>query len=258
MYTYEEDISHLHLSQEGERKPEYSNPSYSFFQNIEVSVYTQGDELCLKPSSPCTFSFIPQESQASLLNPFEISEEEIQPHKRTYNTIINDVAQSYTFVPEIEKDEKKRANYQLLFKDFFEENEKSMKFSMRASTEDPKSFVKGLGGNKEKNSTIVTISSNSSRKSFGDMKDCSELKIDCSEINKDSTLIRPIIAFCSKCQGNMPTEIVEYSKRDTMYEIFRWKNLLCNLCYGDPNIREFTHICKYCKDTLFKIKFRIE
>ena len=258
MYIYEEDISHLHLGQEPEKKPECSNPRSSFSQNIEVSIYTQGDELYLKPSSPCTFSSVPQESQASLLNPFEISEEEIPSHKRTCTTIINDVAQSYTFVPTIDKESGKSTNNKILLKELFEEHEKSMKYSMMASTADPKSFMKRLERTKEKNSTIFTISSNSSSKSFVNMQDSYELKIDSSGPQRDSSLLMSIIAFCNKCQENIPTEVVEHLQRDTMYGIFRWKKLLCNLCYGDPNVREFTHICKYCREPLFQIKFRIE
>lgn len=200
MYTYEESSSRLHSSQETHKKSLDS----SFLHSESASAFEKDQELHLRPGSSGIFAVFPRPNEDISQFPFEFSEEDLSVHQRTCTTIINDVAQSYTFVPELSKTQESGNNEYLPY----ESLENSLKHSIMASTADPKSFLKKSMANKLRKSTILTVSSNSSSNTFCQFHGSTELNIG-KPLEKRTPMFAPIFAYCQTCKANKMTEVIE-------------------------------------------------
>ncbi|OMJ85586.1 hypothetical protein SteCoe_13062 [Stentor coeruleus] len=231
----------------------------------ELSITKKGDKLYLRPLSPYRYnqpSLIQEDSSSESSESLETSYDQDPSHQRTSTIIIKDIAQSYTFIPAIKNTNKNIIHEDIqsygsnLLKKCYsssndEQSEDYEKDSIMISTMDPKSplFKKNLYQGRE--TSIVTISSTSSEKNlkFKNFpgRNCK------SRMRNRNSLFKSVTAFCSKCEQNINTEV-----RENQYMGTFWEKLLCNICYSDSKIREFSHVCKICESPVFRIKLRVE
>ena len=187
--------SHLHLCKTSQNSAVYSPPSKFKLPSGEISITTQGDKLILRPSSPYRYTYTPEVLEADFSQSEECSED-TQIHQRSSTTVINDIAQSYTFAPMQKKTEES-----------IEDSDSSINVefhpsrSFFTSTSDPQSFFNKIKAKREKNSNLLTISSGSSELKVPDF-DVSE---EHSELRR--SLYSSVMAFCQKCGKNTLTEV---------------------------------------------------
>jgi hypothetical protein len=207
MYTYEESDSqsHLRLSKDSNQNSPFHFSNKSCLPSGELSITKKGHKLCLRPLSPYRYNPTPEIKEDSSSESIEISEEDIHCHQRSSTTIINDVAQSYTFVPAIKKTQGSMHEEEIL-SNVSIENLENFKNSIMASTADPKSFFKKSKVNQQRNSTILTISSNSSVKSLPLLQSKDDKN---NKESQKNSILEPVTAFCKKCGENNPTEVIE-------------------------------------------------
>jgi hypothetical protein len=140
----------------------------------------KGDKLYIKPKLSAKFKATFEEKCS-----FEGDEKDVL-HQRSATTIINDITQSYTFAPGFKKTQESLPEEDS--ENSFERLYNELKDSVMGSTMDPKSRRQ-----EEKKDSVLTISS---------------LSQESLQPEKNS-LMRPVVAFCGKCQENIETSVVE-------------------------------------------------
>ena len=172
----------------------------------EISIKKKGNKLYLRPNSPYRYHQTLEIKEKSSSEDLEEPKNFVR-HQHNSTVIINDVAQSYTFVPA-----HKITHESLCEDDIFDESmifHDDYKFSMMASTTDPKSFINKSKAVLERNSAILTVSSNSSINSLPKFQECFETKRENPEPN---SAITPVTVFCKFCGDNTTTEVTEEKK----------------------------------------------
>ncbi|OMJ70928.1 hypothetical protein SteCoe_30980 [Stentor coeruleus] len=230
----------------------------------DIPTSKKGDKLYLRPSllhqpSP-TKDFIQDPNLESLDSSLE---PEGQIHQRNSTTIINDIAQSYTFVPAIKKtqtilfDDSFLSNSSSVYTEnntqsFHENSENDYSDSIMSSTMDPKCLVQKSNLYQEHESSYMNISTNSLGKKnlHKSISNDSNMKM---SLRHRNSLFQSVTAFCSKCSKNTNTEVIE-----NIYFGTFWEKLFCSFCYSDSKLREFSHICQNCESPVFQIKLRVE
>ncbi|OMJ91442.1 hypothetical protein SteCoe_6022 [Stentor coeruleus] len=232
--------------------------------NGDTSIITKEDQLYLIPSSQYQTSPTKDLIQDPPLEPTDISlEPEIQIHQRNSTTIINDISQSYTFIPAIKKTKKILFDNSFLSysssmslesnnQSFHENSENSFSDSIMSSTMDPKCLIQKSNLYQDHMSSYMNISNNSlgEKKLHKTISNDRNMKMNLRHRN---SLFQSVTAFCSKCCKNTNTEVIE-----NIYVGTFWEKLFCNFCYSDSKLREFSHICQNCESPVFQIKLRVE
>lgn len=186
----------------------------------DISITKKGDKLYLRPSLVHQANPTKDLIQDPPSEPLESSlEPETQIHQRNSTTIINDIAQSYTFVPAIKKTQT------ILFDDSFLSNSSSVSIvnntqsfhenseidlsdSIMSSTMDPKCLVQKSNLYQDHVSSYMDISSNSLGKKniHKAISNDSNMKM---SLRHRNSLFQSVTAFCSKCCKNTNTEVIE-------------------------------------------------
>ena len=200
--------SHLHLCKENFEGSVMHLASNSKLPSGELSIYKKGAKLYLRPLSPYRYTSTPEIKENDSPSPSNISEEESQCHQRSSTTIINDIAQSYTFIPAIQKTLDSQPDEDII-SNTSELIEEPQRISIMDSTIDPKSNQVKSNLNQERISTIKTISSSySTENNFRELHSKRNWKSFDDYENKHS-LLESVMVFCQKCGRNNPTEVVE-------------------------------------------------
>ena len=172
----------------------------------DISVITQGDKLYLRPASPYRYTMTSEAPVNESARSDDNNDAEMQLHQRSSTTIINDIAQSYTFVPGSKKTQESSVD------DVGESPDSSLSMdfhpshSFLASTNDPQSFLKKTMVKVKRSSTLRTISSGSSEfKQPAIIKFRKPFEM---YTGRDS-LLEPVMAFCQQCRKNVLTEVIE-------------------------------------------------
>lgn len=189
--------SHLHLCKASQNSEVYSSPSKFKLPSGEISITTQGDKLILRPSSPYRYTSTPEVLEADFSESEECSED-TQIHQRSSTTVINDIAQSYTFAPMQKRTEESIENSEASISVEFYRSQ-----SFLASTSDPQSFFTKIKTKRKKNSNLLTISSGASELGIPDLS--MSMSEEHSELRR--SLYGSVMAFCKKCGKNTLTEV---------------------------------------------------
>ena len=173
--------------------------------NDESSIMATGDNLYLRPPSTYRFTATPEASATNSSSSNSSNDTEMQLHQRSSITIINDIAQSYTFLPIPKKTQESSAE---------DEEESSLSSpsmelrknpSLLASTTEPQSFFRKNDKNTMRSSYLQRILNRSSEIKAAVEKN--DWKFE-SFRYRDSVL-EPIVAFCNECRRNVMTDVVE-------------------------------------------------
>ena len=207
MYFHEEKNIQSHdISSEFEFVPHFSS-----LPSGEISITTKGNKLYLRPNSPYRYNPSP-ETKIEEIDSDSLSENENFSHQRSATTIINDVAQSYIFIPAIQKTQESFYDDEMFSRHSLE-NLENFKNSIMSSTIDPKLYSKKK--KVRRNSTIFTVSSNSSVKSDPKLqkqklKSCENLQNFNNFDNFcENGMKTSVVAFCEQCKVNNPTHVIE-------------------------------------------------
>lgn len=179
------------------------------FPSGELHVTKKGDKLYIRPLSPYRYNSTPEIKEHFRSDSGESwLEREVQCHQRSVTTIINEIPQSYTFVPAIKKTQLDINDEDSISNSSHEHSNDDYKDSIVASTIDPKSFLRKPNPFQVRVSTIMTISSTSSEKPPpNDLLSPKRDKHNSQE-NRNS-ILEPVKAFCQKCGQNTTTEVIE-------------------------------------------------
>ena len=165
----------------------------------ELLITQKGNMLYLRPTSPYRYTISPLKEESSS-DCFNKSIEENQIHQRSSTTIINDIAQSYTFVPALKKTQES-LNDEVLSNTSVENFEDELKTSVRSTAD--LNFLEKLKIMKEKNNQSTNDLNATKRNFFCEGETNKE-----TEKNKNS-LVESIVAYCNKCKLNTQTHVVE-------------------------------------------------
>lgn len=209
MYGDSNPKSNLHIWKDSIHSLNSSQENKSKLPSGELSITKKGDKLCLRPLSPYRYICTPKINEDLCSDLSESSFEiEAQCHQRSSTTIINDIAQSYTFVPAIKKTQESIHDEDSLSSSSKDNSENDCKDSILASTVDPKSFLRKPKLNQGQVSTILTISSTSSEKNAPQkLVSHRNHKRESQELR--NSIFESVTAFCKKCGQNTPTEVIE-------------------------------------------------
>ena len=206
---YEESIAenHLHLCKENLENSLKNRQSNTPLPSGELSISKKGAKLYLRPLSPYRYNLTPEVKESNYSSSSTSSEDEEQFHQRSSTTIINDIAQSYTFFPAIQETDDSLLDEELLSNT--SEFEDNLINSIMDSTIFPKQNQEKLHFNQKKTNSIKTLSS-----IFSTENNCKELlsRRDCKSFDfyeNNHSLLESIIVFCEKCEKNNPTEVIE-------------------------------------------------
>ncbi|OMJ74147.1 hypothetical protein SteCoe_27002 [Stentor coeruleus] len=209
MYCDSNPKSKLHIWKDSIHDLNNSLENKSKLPSGELSIIKKGDKLCLRPLSPYRYICTPKINK-DLCSDISESSVEIEPqcHQRSSTTIINDIAQSYTFIPAIKKTQESIHDEDSISNSSKDHSEDDYKNSILASTVDPKSFLRKPKLNQGQVSTILTISSTSSEKN-APKKLVSHRNY--KRVNQEprNSIFESVTAFCKKCGQNTVTEVIE-------------------------------------------------